>query len=108
MDNSFEMKIMVKSGAIEITYFQIPRALSEFQTYLLTGLAKRLVRPGQFKQVTLKDLVEFENNFNGTTVHNHFCIKTGVKCPEEFLCYSLAPETYSAPTGNKQQPFDGS
>ena len=38
-------------------------------------------------QVTLKDLVEFENNFNGTTFYHHFCVKTGVKRPEEILCY---------------------
>ena len=31
-----------------------------------------------------------ENNFDGTTFHHHFCVKTGAKCPEEFLCYSLA------------------
>ena len=45
--------------------------------------------------VTLKGLVGFENNFNGTTFHHHFCLKTGVKCPENFLYYSLAPETYN-------------
>ena len=40
-------------------------------------------------------LVGFENNFNGTTFHHHFCVKIGVKCPEDFFCHSLAPETYS-------------
>ena len=38
----------------------------------------------------------FENNFNGITFYYHFCVKTGVKCPEEFSCYSLALETYCA------------
>ena len=58
--------------------------------------SKRLVRPGQLaQQVTLKGLVGFENNFNGTTFHHHLCTKTGVKCPKEFLRYFLALETYS-------------
>ena len=57
---------------------------------------KRLVRPGQLSGTsTLKGLVGFENNFNGTTFHHHLCTKTGVKCPKEFLRYSLALETYS-------------
>ena len=38
----------------------------------------------------------FENNFNGTTFQHPFCIKTGVKCPEDFFSYSLALETYGA------------
>ena len=48
--------------------------------------------------VTLKGIVGFENNFNGTTFHHHFCVKTGVNISAEFLCYSMAPETYSGIT----------
>ena len=85
-DTSFDTKMMVKSGAIEIIF----KSHEPFQSYLLTGLAKRLVSPGQ-----LAGNVEFESNFDGTTFQHHFCMKNGVRCPVEFLFYSLAPKTYS-------------
>jgi hypothetical protein len=36
----------------------------------------------------LKGLVGFENNFNGTTFHHHFCLKTGVSRNGLSLGYS--------------------
>ena len=79
-DTSFDTKNDVKKWCLR-NYFQIPRALSEL--------------PANWSGLTSLGLVRFENNFNGTTFHHHFCVKTGVKCPEEFFWYSLTPETYS-------------
>ena len=56
-------------------YFQIPRALSEL--------------PAKWPGLTsLFGWIGFENNFNGTTFHHHFCLKTGVSRNGLSLAYS--------------------
>ena len=70
------------------------RALSELHTNWPDRFSQKGWLGLASQQVTLKGLVGFKTNFNGTTFLHHFCVKTGVKCPEEFVCYSLAPETY--------------
>ena len=77
--------MMVKSGAIKIIF----KSHDPFQSYLLTGQSNSAKKANSERAGGIK------NYLNGTTFHHHFCVKIGLKCPEEFLCYFLAPETYS-------------
>ena len=48
----------------------------------------------------------FKKKFNGTNFPHHFCIKTGVKGPEEFMLYYVFPSTRSllgSSTANRPQ-----
>ena len=71
--------MMVKSGAIEIIF----KSHEPFESYLPANWPSQFSQKGLLGRacLTLKGLVGFENNFNDTTFHHHFCVKTGVKCP---------------------------
>ena len=85
--------MMMKSGLEKI----ILKFHGGLQRYLLTCQANSALLADYFAlgSSNSEGFVEFENNFNGTIFHHHFCVKTGVKRPEEFLYHSLAVETYS-------------
>ena len=66
-DTSFETFMMVKNDAIAIIF----KSHEPFKRYLLGQFSQNGWLGLASQQVTLKGLVGFENNFDGTTFHHH-------------------------------------
>ena len=92
-DTSFDIRIRVKIMPL-IFFFEIPWAISELPAKWPIKFSEKAswARPVSWK--LWKGSWDFKTKINGITFHHNFYVKTGDKCPLDFLWYSWTLLTY--------------